>query len=345
MPIPSKGKLLLAIGLSPWVLFAWTLPAGAQSRLSPVVGKEWIYTVQPTDTLSRIATRHALDLRRLLAINGLTSRKPLRAGQTIHLSDRHVPPPADGATLVINIPDGLLYRYEADSITIYPIGLGEPTAKTAQNPARWRTPVGSFTVVEKRKNPAWNVPPSIQEEMRDAGKTVLTQVAPGPKNPLGTRWIGLSAWGYGIHGTNAPASIGRYSTHGCIRMRSEHVEEIFDRVAKGTNVRIVYQPAKLAVDGNAVYLEVSRDVYRQIPDMKAHVQRLIRDAGLTARVDPAHVRSVIKVRGGIATRVDRGAPAPFPKSTPSPTPSPIPVPSASTADPTSPPASPSQESP
>ncbi|MNR82411.1 putative L,D-transpeptidase YnhG precursor [compost metagenome] len=340
MPILSKRKVLLAVGLLlasssfsvPLSGALGGLPALAQTAAPPTLGREWVYTIQPTDTLSRIANRNGLDLRRLLSINGLSTRNPLRAGQKIHLSDRHIPPPSQGAAIVVNIPDGLLYRYEPTGITLYPVALGEPNDEDASDPARWRTPIGSFKVVEKRKNPVWNVPRSIQEEMRRDGKEVLTKVKAGPENPLGTRWIGLSAWGYGIHGTNAPSSIGRFSTHGCVRMRSEHVEALFDSLEKGASVRIVYQPAKLAVQGSAIYLEVGRDVYRQIPDMHAHVQRLIREAGLADRVDPAHVHRVVKARWGVATRVERGAPTPFaklqPPPTPQPSPSPMPSPSA-----------------
>ncbi len=359
MPILSKCKVVLAAAIllgSPalggeplWGAPEPSLPSGervaaAQPAAASVLGREWRYTVQPSDTLSRIAARHGLDLRRLLAINSLTTRKPLRAGQILHLSDRHIAPPSEGAALVVNIPDALLYRYDATGITVYPVALGEPSSKTAEDPTRWRTPTGTFKVVEKRKDPVWTVPPSIQDEMRQEGKEVLTKVKPGASNPLGTRWIGLSAWGYGIHGTNAPTSIGRYSTHGCVRMRSEHVEEIFDAVSNGTPVRIVYQPAKLAVDGDAVYLEVSRDVYRRIPDMNAHVQRLIRDAGLADRVDPAHVTRVVKGRWGVATRIDRGAPIPFekPKTVPSATPTP---PRQSTPQPPSTPSATPQETP
>lgn len=320
------GKVLVAAALAWSVLPVSPAPAEALLQEPPLLGREWRYTVQPKDTLSRIAARYGLDLRRLLAINGLSTREPLRAGQQLHLSDRHIPPPPEGAAVVVNIPDALLYRYDGETVRVYPVGLGEPLSKTTGNPRRWRTPIGSFTVVEKRKDPIWNIPPSIQEEMREAGKEVVTPVPAGPKNPLGTRWIGLSAWGYGIHGTNAPASIGRYSTHGCVRMRSEHAEEIFEVLAKGAPVRIVYQPAKLARDGEAVFLEVSRDVYGQIPDMAAHVRRLIQDAGLTEAVDPHHVRRVVQGRWGIATRIDRAAPVPFVKPTPQPSASPDPVP-------------------
>lgn len=326
MPVRFKGRILLAAGLS--LAGAPLLaPAAAQPPATPsapasapaipaTLGREWVYTVRPNDTLSGIAQRHGVDLRRLLAINGLDARKPIHPGQQIHLSNRHIAPSPEGAPIVINIPDALLFHYDDAEVTPYPVALGEPFDEGAADPQRWRTPIGAFTVVEKRVNPVWNVPKSIQEEMLEKGQEVLTKVPPGPKNPLGTRWIGLSAWGYGIHGTNAPTSIGRYTTHGCIRMRSSDVEEIFERVDRGTPVRIVYEPAKLTVEGEEVYLEVSRDVYRRIPNMNAHVQRLLREAGLAERVDPGHVRRAVKGRWGVAVRVEHGAPKPFAKLKP-----------------------------
>lgn len=340
MALLSTSKVLLAL-----TLLGLSLPSAALAASPALTGREWVHTVQPKDTLSKLAARHGLDLRRLLAINSLTTRKPLKAGQRLHLSSRHVAPDPQGAHLVVNIPDGLLYRYASESVTVYAVGLGEPLSKEAKDPKRWQTPTGRFTVVEKRKDPVWTVPPSIQEELRAAGKEVLTKVAPGPKNPLGTRWIGLSAWGYGIHGTNVPASIGRYSTHGCIRMRSEHVEEIFEAVTKGTVVRIAYEPAKVVVTEGAVYLEVGRDVYRRIPDMQAHVEKLLRDHGVWSRVDPAHVKRVVKARWGLAVRVDRGAPVPFATLAATPSPNPASNPAFPPASTPAAPATSSQETP
>jgi hypothetical protein len=67
------------------------------------------------------------------------------------------------------------------------------------------------------------------------GKTVL----PGPGNPVGTRWMGLSIRGYGIHGTNEPKSIGKAASHGCIRMAKADLEEFYELVAVGDTVELV----------------------------------------------------------------------------------------------------------
>jgi lipoprotein-anchoring transpeptidase ErfK/SrfK len=63
-------------------------------------------------------------------------------------------------------------------------------------------------------------------------------VPSGEQSPIGTRWIGLNQPGYGIHGTNAPGSIGKAASHGCIRMRNRDAEELFEMVRVGDVVEI-----------------------------------------------------------------------------------------------------------
>jgi hypothetical protein len=63
-------------------------------------------------------------------------------------------------------------------------------------------------------------------------------VPSGEQSPIGTRWMGLNQQGYGIHGTNAPGSIGKASSHGCIRMRNRDAEELFEMVRVGDVVEI-----------------------------------------------------------------------------------------------------------
>ena len=92
------------------------------------------------------------------------------------------------------------------------------------------TPAGEFEVVTRVKDPAWYGPKQV--------------VPPGKANPLGPRWLGLSVKGYGIHGTNAPRSIGKSASHGCIRMRNQDVEELFDLVAAGTVVELRAEPVE-----------------------------------------------------------------------------------------------------
>jgi lipoprotein-anchoring transpeptidase ErfK/SrfK len=97
---------------------------------------------------------------------------------------------------------------------------------------QYPTPLGRFTIVVKWKNPWWYPPASPWAQGQKP-------IPPGPDNPLGTRWMGLSAPGVGIHGTPSDASIGYSVSHGCIRMRIPQAEWLFNHVDVGTTVFIV----------------------------------------------------------------------------------------------------------
>jgi peptidoglycan hydrolase-like protein with peptidoglycan-binding domain len=98
--------------------------------------------------------------------------------------------------------------------------------------SRFPTPLGRFAIVWKARNPWWYPPDSAWAEGLDP-------IPPGPGNPLGTRWMGLSTSGVGIHGTPDAASVGYSRSHGCIRMYARHAEWLFRRVKVGTPVVIV----------------------------------------------------------------------------------------------------------
>ncbi len=106
------------------------------------------------------------------------------------------------------------------------------TFGVATGQRQYPTPLGRFRIVVKWKNPWWYPPSS------DWAKD-LDPVPPGPSNPLGTRWMGISSPGVGIHGTPQPGSIGYSVSHGCIRMRIPDAEWLFARVGVGTTVFIV----------------------------------------------------------------------------------------------------------
>lgn len=118
--------------------------------------------------------------------------------------------------IVISIPDRSLAVIESGRVVkVYPTAVGATGTPT---------PSGSFRIIQRVPNPTWYTRGRI--------------VPPGKSNPLGTRWIGLSAKGYGIHGTNIPSSIGHNASHGCIRMHNGDVEELFELVAIGDAVEL-----------------------------------------------------------------------------------------------------------
>jgi lipoprotein-anchoring transpeptidase ErfK/SrfK len=101
----------------------------------------------------------------------------------------------------------------------------------ATGASRYPTPLGTFQIVVKWRNPWWYPPQS--DWAKDA-----KPIPPGPGNPLGTRWMGISSPAVGIHGTPDPASIGYSVSHGCIRMLIPEVEWLFNQVDVGTPVYI-----------------------------------------------------------------------------------------------------------
>jgi L,D-transpeptidase catalytic domain len=106
------------------------------------------------------------------------------------------------------------------------------TFQVATGTSTYPTPSGLFSIVDKQYDPWWRPPNSDWARGLDP-------IPPGPGNPLGTRWMGLSAPGVGIHGTPSAASIGYSASHGCIRMRIPEAEWLFGQVTYGTPVLIV----------------------------------------------------------------------------------------------------------
>jgi lipoprotein-anchoring transpeptidase ErfK/SrfK len=118
--------------------------------------------------------------------------------------------------IVVSIPDHRLILLDGGRVV--------RTFEVAVGKASTPSPKGEFRVVSRVQHPTWFGPKKV--------------VPPGKANPLGMRWLGLSVHGYGIHGTNAPGSIGKSASHGCVRMRNADVEELFELVPVGTPVQL-----------------------------------------------------------------------------------------------------------
>ena len=167
-------------------------------------------------------------LRRLASLSAVftafvdNSRGPLR------LQFRALPPrvtPRDiGPVIVIHRGSNRLYLYNVmRPWRVFGVATGQ---------SAYPTPLGRWTVVVKWRNPWWYPPHSPWAKG-------AKPIPPGPGNPLGTRWMGLSASGVGIHGTPDDASIGYSASHGCIRMHIPDAEWLFNHVRIGTTVFIV----------------------------------------------------------------------------------------------------------
>src|SRR6266567_1555052 len=131
--------------------------------------------------------------------------------------------PQQNRVIVVSLEDRKLALVEDGQVKkVYTVAIGKPSTPS---------PVGTFTIERRVANPVYH----------HGDKTVQ----PGPGNPVGTRWMGLSAKGYGIHGTNVPSSIGKAASHGCVRMRKQDLEELFEMVTVGTTVELQGESSEL----------------------------------------------------------------------------------------------------
>jgi L,D-transpeptidase ErfK/SrfK len=260
-----------------------------------LVGREFTYIVQPGDSLTAIGARFGVGVNLLAAGNKLAHNARLKIAQELNIDNRHIVPRATDDGIVINIPQRMLYLFrEGHALRAYPVALGKPD---------WPTPSGRFRIAVKEENPVWDVPKSIQEEMRREGKDVKTCVPPGPDNPLGQYWLGLSISGYGIHGTIAPGSIYQFQTHGCIRLHPDDVAALFLAVERGTPVLLLYRRLLVARIGGRIFLEVHRDIYGKQPSIEAELKQLAESEILASRIDWARAGDIIRQQDGIARDV------------------------------------------
>lgn len=164
----------------------------------------------------------------------------------------------NGQHLVVNLPQARLFFYQDGRLQkIYPVAVGKMLTQT---------PIGSYAITGVYRDPSWHVPKSIQEEQKNQGKPVLTVVPPGPDNPLGPVFIrfGEARLGLGFHGTNAPASVPGFRSHGCIRLKNPDALSLADAVQKGAAVTVAYQTVLLNEDAaGELWLTAYKNHYKQ----------------------------------------------------------------------------------
>jgi L,D-transpeptidase ErfK/SrfK len=277
-------------------LGALAAPSAASEPARGMTGGVTSYITSPGDTLGSIGARLGVEVATLASENGLKPTAKLPVGLTLRVDNRHLIPAAtEPGVIVLNLPQRMLFYDDETVVRGIPVAVGQPG---------WQTPTRPFTVLTKETDPTWEVPVSIQAEARRAARTLPTVVPPGPNNPLGKFWLGLSIPSVGIHGTNAPSSIYRAATHGCIRVGAEDIAWLFSRVSVGTRGQIVYEPILLAVIDDEILLEVHRDVYRRLHgDSELLVRALADAAGVSGDVDWDQAVRVIGAHDGVARRV------------------------------------------
>ena len=181
--------------------------------------------------------------------------------------------------IVVNLPSCTLEYYEDNQlIKEYPVAIGKQSTPT---------PRGYFNIIDKEINPWW-YPPNNKSFV----------VTSGPHNPLGYRWMGF-AGNYGIHGTNAPWSIGSVVSNGCIRMREEDVEELFPHIQYNTPVDITYERIKIRIDKTGmVSIGIYPDVYASTKVTLEQVKHKLMRNNLDGLVDDDFLLQLISEARG-----------------------------------------------
>jgi lipoprotein-anchoring transpeptidase ErfK/SrfK len=167
------------------------------------------YTVEPGNSLARIARRHGTTVELIKKSNALRT-DVIRPGDRLRVftGDWSIRVNKTRNDLVLSLNDRFFKRYR--------VGTGEFA----------KTPTGEFKIVDRIAQPTW---------WRPDGRTIPYG---DPENLLGTHWLALDLKGYGLHGTWEPETVGRQASLGCVRLLNEDIEELFTLVPVGTPVII-----------------------------------------------------------------------------------------------------------
>lgn len=178
---------------------------------SPIVTQDsFLYEVQKGDALAKLAKKFDTTIELISKANNLKDAN-IRVGKKIKITK------AKFSIIVDKSQNILILKSDGNILKTYRVATGKNNS----------TPAGSFKITSKIIDPPWYPPTGGVVPSGD------------PKNVLGSRWLGISKQGYGIHGTTDPDSIGASVTEGCVRLKNPDVEELYAIVPEGTEVTIV----------------------------------------------------------------------------------------------------------
>jgi L,D-transpeptidase ErfK/SrfK len=265
---------------------------GVDPQALTVVGSPQRHPVKRGEDLLDIARHYGLGYSELAVFYRNWDPFLPPAGAEVMIPSMWIVPTGYNATLVVNTGEMRLYFFVQNGAQVYtfPIGMGV---------LDFKTPSGTFRVIEKKVNPAWHIPKNLQR------KYEMAVMPPGPDNPLGQYKLTLSWGDYGIHGTHMPLGVGRLVSHGCTRMYPEHIKKLFPMVSVGTRVEYIYEPAKIGFLQGRIFLSVHEDVYFKIRSMLLHVLGMLERRGLMEQVDLRRVMQAVEEQNGLPLDITR----------------------------------------
>ncbi|MBK5072948.1 L,D-transpeptidase family protein [Budviciaceae bacterium CWB-B4] len=273
---------------------------------SRLIGENRVLIV-PNDgrSLERIASDYQIGLIAMLEANPDVDPLLPKAGSELILPLQMILPdtPRDG--IVINLSELRLYYYPKgkNTVIVYPIGIGQLGRDT---------PVMTTTIIERKANPTWTPTANIRKNYAAEGIILPAVIPAGPENPMGLFALRLAAAGgtYLIHGTNADFGIGMRVSSGCIRLRPNDIEELFNTVPVGTRVQVVNEPIKATVepDGSR-YVEIHQPLSKSENDdpqtKPIEIHPTIATFINNPSTDSSRVNAEIERRSGLPLLVNR----------------------------------------
>jgi L,D-transpeptidase ErfK/SrfK len=283
---------LPAMAAGPYNLSFPASPDGCDPQAVTVVGSIQHHRIQKGDDLLDLARNYGLGYSEIGAMYRQWDPFLPPVGAEMTIPTRWIVPNNHGNQIIVNTGEMRLYYYIKNDTQVYtfPIGMGV---------LDFRTPQGKFRVIEKKVNPAWHIPKSLQ------AKYGMAVMPPGEDNPLGEFKLTLSWGDYGIHGTAMPLGVGRLVSHGCTRMYPEHIKKLFPLVPVGTSVEYIYEPAKIGFRQGRIYLSVHQDVYMKIPSMILHVLNMLEQRGLAVQVNMRKVMQTVEEQNGLPADINK----------------------------------------
>ncbi|MBW1991159.1 MAG: L,D-transpeptidase family protein [Deltaproteobacteria bacterium] len=301
------GKILVLLSAAGWLLgsslawaagpFYYRLPRGpgVDPEAITVVGEPQTHHIVRYENMYGIARKYDLGFWELARFHRQLDHFYLPWDTDIVIPTQWVlPEDPNPPGYLINVAELRGYRFfpKKNEVRTYPLGLGV---------LDYKTPIGkSFRVQSRIKNPGWRIPPKLRP------KYGMSFMPPGPDNPVGKYWLGLSH--YGLHGTHMPMGVGRLVSHGCIRHYPEDIKELFALTPVGTTVKVIYEPVKFGYLRGRIFVEVHEDIYHRIPDMFKYALHKLEVKGLAARINWVKFLRAVEERTGAPVDITRPGP-------------------------------------
>ncbi|EPG4957779.1 TPA: L,D-transpeptidase [Citrobacter amalonaticus] len=275
---------------------------------SRLVGNPLTITVPDKNTqpLEAFAAQYGQGLSNMLEANPDVDVFLPKSGSTLIVPQQIILPATVRQGIVVNVAEMRLYYYPngSNTVEIFPIGIGQAGRETPRN---WVT-----RVERKQEAPSWTPTANTRREYASRGESLPAFVPAGPDNPMGLYAIYIGKL-YAIHGTNANFGIGLRVSQGCIRLRNDDIEHLFQNVPVGTRVQIIDQPVKTTTEPDGSHwIEVHEPLSRNRAEYESDrivplpITPVMRSFMSAEGVDTNRVSEALERRSGMPVNISHG---------------------------------------